>query len=48
MIVLIYFPDELLDQMAEILEIDTRLIDYSLAIPFKDHAEDLYEQFQAR
>lgn len=46
--VLIFFQDELLDEMAEILELQVRLIDTGQTAPFKDHAEDLFEQFQAR
>jgi hypothetical protein len=44
----IYFSDDLLDQMAEIHEVKVRLLDHGQTIQFKNHAEDLYEQFQAR
>ena len=43
--ILIYFPDELLDQMAEIHEVQVRLLDSMQTAPFKDHAEELFEQF---
>eukprot|EP00347_Sterkiella_histriomuscorum_P001432 403372059 len=47
-IIVIYFSNELLDQMAEIYGLPVRLLDENQAIQFKDHAEENYEQFQAR
>lgn len=44
----IYFSDDTLDKMAEILEVKVRLLDHGSTMPFKNHAEELYEQFQAR
>ena len=47
-ILVIYFSNEVLDQMAEISDVKCRLLDYNESLNFKNHAEELYEQFQAR
>ncbi len=47
-ILVIYFSDDTLDKMAEILELKVKLLDSNVAIEFKNHAEDMYEQFEAR
>jgi len=48
LVLVIYFPDELLDQMGELLEVDVRLLNFNRTYPFKNHADDLYESFNAR
>ncbi|CDW85080.1 anoctamin-like protein [Stylonychia lemnae] len=47
-LLVIYFSDDLLDEMAEIYELPVRLLDQNQSVPFKNYAEDVYEQFQAR
>jgi len=39
----IYFADDTLDKMAEILELKVRLLDIGQAIEFKNHAQELFE-----
>jgi hypothetical protein len=45
---IIYFADDLLDQVAELNNIEVRLLDKNQTLPFKNFAEDIYEQFNAR
>jgi len=47
-VLVIYFSNEVLDYMAEIYKVKCRLLDYNQTVPFKTHAEDIFEQFQAR
>ena len=46
--IIIYFSDDVLDQMAEINRLKCRLLDQNVSTYFKNHAEELFEQFQAR
>ena len=45
MLFIVYFPDEILDQMAELEELPVQLLDSDNILPFKDYAEDIYEAF---
>jgi hypothetical protein len=47
-ILMVYTPDSLLNQMAEIQKVNTRLLDYNTSLPFKTYSSELFEQFQAR
>jgi hypothetical protein len=42
-ILVIYFADDTLDKMAEILEVPVRLLDIGQCVEFKNHAEDMFE-----
>lgn len=44
-IIVIFFSDDVLDKMAEILEVKVRLLDKGQAVPFKNYAEEMFEQF---
>lgn len=44
----IFFSNELLDKVAEVYELPVRLLDMDQAIQFKDYAEEIFEEFQAR
>ena len=45
LIFLIYFPDDLLDQMAELQNLPVRILEFNEVVPFKNYAEDIYEAF---
>jgi len=44
----IFFPDKLLDWMAEIEELPVRLLEINQTMPFKNHAHEIFEAFSAR
>ena len=48
LIVVIYFPKDVLDKMAEIVDLECKLQDSQHSQPFKTYANDLFERFQAR
>lgn len=45
---MVYFPQEVLDQMAELLDLECRIHDRNETHQFKAYAKDLFEKFQAR
>jgi hypothetical protein len=47
-IIAINFSDDVLDQVAELEGLEVRLLDLKQTLPYKIHADDLYEQFNAR
>lgn len=47
-IVIVFFSDEVLDIIAETNKVKVRLLDHGEAVQFKNYAEEMYEQFQAR
>ena len=47
-LLVIYFPDSMLDHTAEILKIETDLIDLDQTYPYKNYADELFEAFNAR
>lgn len=44
-ILVIFFSDEILDQMAEIEKVKVRMLDEGVTMKFQNHAEDMFEQF---
>lgn len=44
----IYFSNEILDQVAEIQRVKCRLLTFRISTEFKHYASDMFEQFQAR
>lgn len=42
-ILVIYFSDEILDKMAEIFEVQVRLLDYNYNVEFKTYAVEMFE-----
>lgn len=41
----VYFADDVLDQVAEINQVQCRLLNQKATLPFKQYAIELYEQF---
>ena len=46
--VILYFEDNILDLMAEILKIKCRMSNYNIYAEFKCYASDMFDQFNAR
>jgi len=44
----VYFEDQVIDFMAEILNMKARLISYDCMVPFKCYAAEKFERFNSR
>ena len=47
-IVVVYFEDEVIDFMAEILQVKARLNEFDCLVPFRCYAADMFERFNSR
>jgi hypothetical protein len=47
-IIVIKFPGDVLDQMAELIDLKCKLQDSNHVLSFKVYAKDLFDRFQAR